>query len=700
MYADPRILCFLEKGTPLTATPWPRLGDQCRASREKCDGTQPTCHTCTSQRRGCTYHEQPKKRGIQPNYIRTLELIIAWLLRASPNGENKLAAHLCAVEDPIHRTISAKDSNGAETLHQRWRNSIICRQIDQMLSGASIEMPTIQPSAQTYGSPPLSAPSDKVQAPTDCTSGVDTASSNELYPDANGRGRKPDPVAVPNCHEKLYVQNASAVPQLLQQDSGFKQNIATRRLKLPENTWTLLEYYFAFTHAWIPIVEKQSLLKAVYTYPVDGVPYEGLAADTSSYGELCTILALSATQLQQNGHFHNTAITKELREAAYSLVSFADPRMTPSYVRIVLLHVVMQIVAQDWIKGWLLMGQAVRVLLHLETSNGQNETQSAVFRPLRLAAFVIEATVARQLGIAFVHLRPEYIERVGFMNEDGSEEWLPWQDPLIATSLKAPAMAYSTLNRLVRLTLQSFNAQGSLHAQLLGPGGTTSKSLGAPSPTGAGFGMFAGGLGESSQHPSSAVSGFGASSYTANPTIPTPVHLAVTALVQNALKPRDRLQPMTLVARCENGPVPSAPVSGSTANPFQGQQHLAFMSIPNETPESVLSGSPGLLRSATEDTNVWPNEAHGMSMVASSMIPAPSEHTASGADIFEELALLDKVDSSDNPQFMQNLGFAPDIDLAEFFGADYQPSDPLLAYMQPSFFNTHTASGQLSTEPG
>ena len=35
---------------------------------------------------------------------------------------------------------------------------------------------------------------------------------------------------------------------------------------------------------------------------------------------------------------------------------------------------------------------------------------------------------------------------------------------------------------------------------------------------------------------------------------------------------------------------------------------------------------------------------------------------------------------------MENLGFGPDLDLAEFFGADYQPSDPLLAYMQPNEF--------------
>ena len=56
-----------------------------------------------------------------------------------------------------------------------------------------------------------------------------------------------------------------------------------------------------------------------------------------------------------------------------------------------------------------------------------------------------------------------------------------------------------------------------------------------------------------------------------------------------------------------------------------------------------------------------------------------------GGDIFEELAMLDSVEPvGEHPQFMQNLGFGPDLDLAEFFGPDYQPSNPLLAYMQPS----------------
>jgi hypothetical protein len=46
-----------------------------------------------------------------------------------------------------------------------------------------------------------------------------------------------------------------------------------------------------------------------------------------------------------------------------------------------------------------------------------------------------------------------------------------------------------------------------------------------------------------------------------------------------------------------------------------------------------------------------------------------------GNDIFEELAMLERSDSNQNPSFMQNLGFegfGADMELADFFGADYQ----------------------------
>lgn len=79
---------------------------------------------------------------------------------------------------------------------------------------------------------------------------------------------------------------------------------------------------------------------------------------------------------------------------------------------------------------------------------------------------------------------------------------------------------------------------------------------------------------------------------------------------------------------------------------------------------------------------------------------AELDNALSGVDIFEELAMLERTESTQDPQFMQNLGFAPDLDLAEFFGPDYQPSDPLLAYMHPTAFGGPPGVNQRNGDAG
>ncbi|KAH9810071.1 Quinic acid utilization activator [Teratosphaeria destructans] len=644
-----------------------RACDQCRASREKCDGTQPRCQTCIAQRRDCTYHEQPKKRGIQPNYIRTLELIIAWQLKHLPGGERQFAAHLASVEDSVHRVISAKDSPGAEALHQRWRNSIICRQIDQMLSGATIESPaTNDDMLQAYETPPSSA------VRRDNASVTDTASSvaRHLY------GQVQSALSLAAGHALNVDQRATTVP----------------RLKLPESTWTLLEYYFAFTHSWMPIAEKQSILKVVYTWPADGVPYDLLLHEDLGYGELCSILALSALQLERGGHAYSHAQTGELQEVAGRSGLEGDPtRLHVGSVRIALLQAVNAMVSQNWIRAWFLIGRAIRVLLRLDTNPTRSYLDRSDLKPIQLAAFVIEAAVACHLGIASTHFRPEYIEKVGLLNEDGSEEWSPWHDPLAVTASKAPAMSLSTLNRLVRLTLQSFSARGSLYS--------THQDL--PNYEAAASSASAALKAGPSSDPSFVVSSSGQAPSTANVKLDSLCHRAVLALLKNSLANHDRLQPMSVVARCEAESLHSGSISDMTMNfaetqQQQQQQQLGYINIPNRPAESEISGSPSMLQSNHEDAGSWIGDG-ATSIVSANVLSLPSETAGSGADIFEELALLDHEDSNHNPQFMQNLGFAPDLDLAEFFGSDYQPSNPLLAYMQAPF--AAASSGQRQGEP-
>jgi hypothetical protein len=196
-----------------------RACDQCRAGREKCDGAQPSCQTCDAQRRSCTYHEQPKKRGIQPNYIRTLELTLAWIFASFPESEKHISTLLPNADHRAHQLIAWKDAVPAEALHTSWRHGIVCRQIDQLLSGADIELPRPTPGVEveaeaevevnvevaaaaegvesreahrhadaqaSYQSPPLSAPSDTGVVPQDTVDSV-AGAVNAMSPmhDAN-----------------------------------------------------------------------------------------------------------------------------------------------------------------------------------------------------------------------------------------------------------------------------------------------------------------------------------------------------------------------------------------------------------------------------------------------------------------------------------------------------------------------------------
>ncbi|OTA35391.1 hypothetical protein BTJ68_03245 [Hortaea werneckii EXF-2000] len=632
-----------------------RACDQCRASREKCDGEQPICQTCVSQSRKCSYDEQPKKRGIQPNYIRTLELTLSWMFKTFPDNEKALAAALGDPENVTRHLVAGKDSR-AEALHQRWRNSVIYRQIDQMLSGGPIDHPQDSHAAeQTLQSPPLSAPVEQQHGQTN-QSHHDIDFANEIQ-SANQPGASREKIS-----ESVHK------PQLTIGTSALTINqLAGERLPLPQNAWTLVEYYFAFVHAWLPVTDRQAALKLMYTYPTQGVLR--VNATTGEYAELWSILALGSAILPQSAE---SSGTEQLCTVARSLIPSERSSFELGHLKSLVLLSICEISRQQWLAAWIFIGFAVRVLLALRCGHtwapaglrsqfGTTESSKAADERLKrigLAAYVIENAIAANFG-APTHLQSELVNSFESVDEDGIDEWSPWQDPLSKAregDAKTPARSYSTLNQLVRLALSSDNA----------------------SPMG---------LGQSSS---------------------SAVLTTIVRLFQNAMRTDKRAHPATIVSQCESSApdsvgVAAAPLSNSNlpANDFainntlldqdqQGyqQQQLGYMSIP-ETAESAFSGSPAMIGTGSGRA---PQNDSGEPWLSGyvarpNQLPEMEKSTTAGADIFEELAMLERTDSRSNPQFMQNLGFAPDIDLAEFFGADYQPSDPMLAYMQPSMFD-------------
>ncbi|EME88512.1 uncharacterized protein MYCFIDRAFT_170117 [Pseudocercospora fijiensis CIRAD86] len=586
-----------------------RACDQCRAGREKCDGGQPLCQTCEVQRRSCTYHEQPKKRGIQPNYIRTLELTLAWLFEKYPEYvllQTQLSRLLPRSDESAHRLIAWKEPTSSENLHTNWRNGIIFKQIDQLLSGAEIDVPkTPSPNAQqsaasqaagVYQSPPLSAPSE----------------------------------LEPLHHDRV---NEEATPGLAG-NLAPKGDAGNEMLKLPENSWALLEHYLAFTQTWLPIIERHDVLKLMYAYPASGLAKEN--ATGSGHAELWSIMAFASLQL---GGASSLVAFEYCRDVAKSLIP-QEQGFQLGHIKALLILGLSELVRNAWLAAWLVIGSAVRLLTHFNLGRGTSTTLfEGRTKHTILAAFLLESAAASRTS-AICHIRPEDIRTVGLLIEDGLEEWSPWQDPAIGPSsaaTKSPARSISTFNTLIRMALQRrvnlHMASPAAHDSNLQVDAVFSLLHNASLKT-------------SRQHPGMLVAN--------TPQSPT------------SRRPSDFANPGTMQTRSHSNQF-------DFTSPFQDQQH-GYLSIPNERPEPVVGSTPADHMSTDLASGLWHSEG-------SIELPQPTSESVTndavpGGDIFEELAMLDRSDSTQNPKFMQNLGFGPDLDLAEFFGADYQFTDP------------------------
>lgn len=114
-----------------------RACDGCRKTKQKCDTLHPTCSACLAQSQACTYNQKSRKRGTQPGYMATLEILLAFLLEKLPDGAE--AAHKFMSPAPkITDQECIYDS--ATTTHLRlcWRNHPLSKEINSVLASDAL----------------------------------------------------------------------------------------------------------------------------------------------------------------------------------------------------------------------------------------------------------------------------------------------------------------------------------------------------------------------------------------------------------------------------------------------------------------------------------------------------------------------------------------------------------------------------------
>ncbi|KAL2845710.1 fungal-specific transcription factor domain-containing protein [Aspergillus pseudoustus] len=441
-----------------------RACDSCRSKKDKCDGAQPVCSTCASLSRPCTYRANPKKRGLPTGYIRTLELLWGLVFTKIQGSEEVVRTLLRAANIPSHLATMGKEAEGSDTLLSSWKNSGVLREIERLLT--VLEQPEDeQERARAHGeaqSPdgissetlewhlpdPLVGPSP-VRAPITPTAVRQTSTRSSATQ------------TVP-LEDQFGGSSGAGIPESVTQD-GYQQ--------LPSNPWPLLDIYFSYTQCWFPILEKHDILRTAFRHADDDQSRLTNSSGSGDQAALWAVLALAS--IQQSSITATRQLTdfsedrpdpSQLYAKARSLVPGENGAHEIGHVQALLVLSLIKLGQQDWAAAWILVGHAVRIaqslgLNNLPTSNAAEEAKTTGrSKHVFLGCFVLETLVAAQTG-QVPSLRKSDITKIGSINEDGLEEWHPWEDqtglrPVESSGgsfRRGPLHSLSTFNRLLSL---------------------------------------------------------------------------------------------------------------------------------------------------------------------------------------------------------------------------------------------------------
>lgn len=458
-----------------------RACDSCRSKKDKCDGAQPVCSTCASLCRPCTYKTNPKKRGLPTGYIRTLELLYGIIFTKIQGSEEVVRTLLKAANIPSHLASMGKEAEGSDTLLASWKNSIVLREIESLL--ILLEQPEEE---QNKGRAPGNSPPDPEANSTISSDTLEWQIPDVLVDRESSLPAIPSPVKTPT--------NTSAVKAPTQRtttkDSGVQAWLPVNEMnyslpdrssqravdppatvhhnkdhhhRLPSNAWSLLDIYFTYTQCWLPILEKHDILRTAFRYAEEDIQISPTSSGSGGHAALWAALTLASFQEV------SIAATRQLTDlpkdppdphnlytTAKSLVPSEEGEYEIGHVQALLILSLIKLGQQDWTAAWMLVGQAVRIAQYLGLNHKSNDSGRS--KHVFLGCFVLETLVAAQMH-QIPSLQKEDLSVIGPINEDGLEEWHPWEDqtglrpskPLSGSFHRGPLHALSTFNRLVSL---------------------------------------------------------------------------------------------------------------------------------------------------------------------------------------------------------------------------------------------------------
>jgi Fungal specific transcription factor domain len=382
---------------------------------------------------------------MQSGYIRAIELALSWCVFNVAGCESTLK-ELLRSETGIHLLSNSEGGEAAIKLHRKWRKTAICKAIERLLSGSDLE-----------GDAMIEEEDDEDE-------------DRQLYSESNVLD--PDFESIANGSSSLgrHAKFPGSIP--LQDDNlgeaiGHATSLGsdgTPKLLLPDNFSQLIDVYFAYTHCWLPVVSRESILKLCYSFPEDGVELSSTTPGAGAYAELWSVLAIASLQTQYGRTPDNgEMIAKEIMNSAQALIPKNFAALEKGHASSLLLLTLFNIGTDDFSSAWVTVGLAIRItlLLRITLEPLDSSTTQELHKSLKLlllGCFVLETFLSVQLN-TIPHLRQQDTS-VELLDEEGLDEWQSWTactgfvavDTNTLPRKSAPMLSNSVFNQLVRLS--------------------------------------------------------------------------------------------------------------------------------------------------------------------------------------------------------------------------------------------------------
>ncbi|OQD63445.1 hypothetical protein PENPOL_c009G08101 [Penicillium polonicum] len=459
-----------------------RACDSCRLKKDKCDGIQPVCSTCASLCRPCTYKANPKKRGLPTGYIRSLELLWGLAFQKIQGSEEVMRALMRSINLPSHLATMGKEAEGSDALLASFKNSTVLRDIERILVVLEQPEEERERNLHAYG---------EGETPLDVEAILSSAEAQEWQiPEGMEAHETPLPGVSPTRTAMKATgprPTADCGSQTTTPDDRpsssftFPPNPDCPRslsvkppLQLPYNAWPLFDVYFSYTQCWFPILEKHDILRTAFQYTEGDVYASVLTPGSGEHAALWAVLTLASLQdasISASSEVEDQPSDQMTSSQMYATArQLIPPESGPhelGHVQALLILGLVKFGQQEWTGSWMLVGQAVRIahILNLDqpsysssSRTPDQEKQLGRAKHVFLGCFVLETLIAESTSQC-PSLRKADLSRIGSINEDGLEEWHPWEDQTglrpaqssRASMQRGPLHALSTFNRLVNL---------------------------------------------------------------------------------------------------------------------------------------------------------------------------------------------------------------------------------------------------------